>query len=152
MRVLVDADSMPTRLREIIVRQADRRGFLAIFFANHSIPLPASDQVDQRVVHDADDAMVEVAEDGDLAVTHDVPLAARLIEKGATVLDDRGGRFTGENIGERLSSRDFAAELRESGVMTQRFRAFGPKEVQAFANAFDRELTALGLPRGHSTR
>ena len=145
MRVLVDGDSMPTRIREIICKQSSRRGFQAIFFANQTIPLPQSEGVEQRTVGDADDAMVEIAEPDDLAVTHDIPLAARLVEKGVTVLNDRGGRFTEENVRERLSLRDFAKELRDTGVLPERPRSFGPKEVMSFANTFDRELTSRGL-------
>ena len=151
MRLLADADSMPIRIREIICRQSSQRGFHAIFFANQTVPLPQSAGVELRTVVDADDAMVEVAEPDDLAVTHDVPLAARLVEIGVTVLNDRGGRFTQENVRERLSLRDFAMELRDSGVMPERQRSFGPKEVQNFANTFDRELTSRGLFRGKTS-
>lgn len=143
MRLLVDADSMPVRLREIIVRHAGRRGLLAVFYANRPIPIPESDAAAQRVVSDADDAMVMEARSDDLAITHDVPLAARLTEKGLTVLDDRGGRFTAETIGERLSARDFAAKLREADLLPNRRREFGRREIQEFANALDRELAAL---------
>ncbi|MGD1822091.1 MAG: DUF188 domain-containing protein, partial [Pleomorphochaeta sp.] len=42
----------------------------------------------------ADNKIVELAEDGDLAITHDIPLIDRLCEKGVLVLDDRGNIFT----------------------------------------------------------
>ncbi|MEE8441322.1 MAG: DUF188 domain-containing protein [Spirochaetia bacterium] len=148
MRVLVDADSMPIRIREIIVGHAARRGFRAIFFANSTIPLPQSVGIELRTVDDADEAIVENVEPDDLVVTHDIPLAARLVEKGNIVLNDRGGRFTEENVRERLSRRDFAKELRDTGLLPERPRTFGPKEVQAFANAFDRELTSRGFSSG----
>ena len=151
MRVLVDADSMPIRIREIICRQSSRRGFQAIFYANRAIPLPQSTSVEQCTVEDADEAIVESAESDDLVVTHDIPLAARLVKKGHTVLNDRGGRFTEENIRERLSQRDFAQDLREAGLLPEQPRAFGLKEVQNFANAFDRELTSRGFSAGKSS-
>jgi uncharacterized protein YaiI (UPF0178 family) len=140
VRILVDADSFPVRLRRIVIRQADRRGFAACFYSNSPLPLPANG-VESRVVDDADDAMVADAQPGDLAITHDVPLAARLVEVGATVLDERGGRFTRENVGQRLSERNFATDLRNAGVIAERNRPPGPREVQGFANALDRELT-----------
>jgi uncharacterized protein YaiI (UPF0178 family) len=145
VRVLVDADSMPVRIREIICAQASRRGFTAVFYANSTLPLPESVSVAQHTVEDADDAMVLAANPDDLAVTHDIPLAARLVEIGVTVLTDRGARFTKENVRERLSHRDFAQELRDAGLVPERPRPFGPKEVQGFANAFDRELTSRGV-------
>ncbi len=148
MRVLVDADSMPVRIREIVVKRAFRCVFQAVFYANSAIPLPDSPRVEQFTVEDADDAIVENAMSDDLVVTHDIPLAARLVEKGVTVLNDRGGRFTEENVRERLSQRDFAQDLREAGLIPERSRPFGPKEVQNFANAFDRELTSRGFSAG----
>lgn len=136
---------MPTRIREIIARQADRREFLALFVANRVIPVPHSRFVRAEVADDADESIVAQAVADDLVITHDVPLAARLAEAGVTVLTDRGRRFTREDIRERLSDRDFAMELREAGLLEQRFRGYGKKEVQAFSNAFDRELTARGI-------
>jgi len=142
MRVLVDADSMPVRIRDIICRQAAKRGFSAAFFANRMIPLPESPAVTCSVVPDADEAILVAASADDLVITHDIPLAARLVEKGATVLNDRGARFTTENVRERLSTRDFIKELRDAGLHAERPRSFGRAEIQEFANAFDRELTA----------
>ena len=145
MRVLVDADSMPVRIREIICARAARRGFTVDFYANSVIPLPELSGISLHTVEDADDAMVVAAIPGELAVTHDIPLAARLVEIGVTVLTDRGDRFTDENVRERLSNRDFAQELRDAGFVPERPRPFGPREIQGFANAFDRELTSRGL-------
>jgi uncharacterized protein len=139
---------MPVRIREIICAQASRRGFTAEFYANSVIPLPESANVSQYTVEDADDAMVLTAKPDDLAITHDIPLAARLVEIGVTVLTDRGNRFTEENVRERLSHRDFAQELRDAGMVSDRPRPFGRKEVQGFANAFDRELTSRGIRQG----
>lgn len=141
MRVLVDADSVPSRIREIICSQAVKREFEAAFFANRPIPLRPGGNVAMHVVDDADEAILESATPRDLVITHDIPLAARLVESGVVVLNDRGGRFTGENIRERLSTRDFIKELRDSGLHREKPRGFGPQEVREFANAFDRELT-----------
>ena len=91
----------------------------------------------------ADDRIAEGAEAGDLAVTADIPLAARLVEKGVATIDFRGTEYTPENIGERLSIRDFMDELRSTGVQTGGPAAFGRKQKQEFANAFDRALTRL---------
>ena len=74
-------------------------------------------------------------------VTADIPLAARLVEKGVTAIDPRGGVYDEATIGERLSIRDFMDGLRSSGVETGGPAAFGPKDVQAFANGLDRLLT-----------
>jgi uncharacterized protein YaiI (UPF0178 family) len=89
----------------------------------------------------ADMYIADRAEPGDVAVTADIPLAARLVEKGVTVLDPRGHEQTEENVGERLAVRDFMDDLRGAGVQTFGPRPYGPKDRQAFAAALDRVLT-----------
>ena len=47
----------------------------------------------------ADDWIVENAEANDIAITADVPLAARMVEKGVHTLGPTGRPFTVESIG-----------------------------------------------------
>lgn len=99
---------------------------------------------------DADDELVLRIEPGDMAITHDIPLAARLVEKGAVVLDDRGNLFTPENIRERLSIRDLMEDFRRAGLPTDGMGSPGEREIRAFAGTLDRELTRMlkdELPR-----
>ncbi len=91
----------------------------------------------------ADDYIVEHAEQGTLAVTHDVPLSARLAQKGLVVLDERGGIFSSENVMERLSLRNMMTDLREMGIYAERPKGIGPAETQAFSNALDKQLLQL---------
>ena len=110
MRILVDADSCPKPIRRVIVRAARRVGIETIFVANRPIPLPSVDTLRMITVEAtegaADAYLVEHAEQGDLAISRDIPLAAALVERGATVLDVRGQVYTRENVGERLSIRN----------------------------------------------
>ena len=85
--------------------------------------------------------IAEHAVAGDVAITADIPLAALLVPKGVAVLDPRGEEYSAENIGERLSVRNFMDGLRTTGVDTGGHSAYGPREKQAFANALDRVLT-----------
>jgi len=61
--------------------------------------------------------------------------------KGVLVIDPRGVQYTEENVGERLTVRDFMEGLRGSGVETGGPKAYGPRDKQAFASALDRVLT-----------
>jgi uncharacterized protein YaiI (UPF0178 family) len=148
MKILVDADSCPRPARELILKTAARREIKTIFAANRPIPdigggfavmelCPAGEGA-------ADNRIVELAEKGDLVITRDIPLAARLVEaeNGASVLviDDRGQVYTKENIRERLSLRDFMVGLAESGLGMERIASYGKKELKAFADGLDRVL------------
>ena len=77
---------------------------------------------------------------GDLAITADIPLAARLLAKKLIVLNPRGEKYDAENVGERLSMRDFLSEARDHGIVTGGPSAYGPNDKQRFANALDRAL------------
>lgn len=78
-----------------------------------------------------------------LAVTHDIPLAARLIEKGAVVLDDRGNIYDEHNIAPRLSERDINTQLREWGVQSEHTQRMDQRQLKAFSDAFDMTLQKL---------
>lgn len=146
MNIFVDADSCPAAAREIVLRAAARRGIAAFFAANRPIPgidgraemllCPASEGA-------ADNRIAGLALPGDLAVTRDVPLAARLVAAGVSALDDRGRVYTADNIGERLSLRNFTVGLAESGVEYERTRSYGKRELKAFADSIDRMLAKL---------
>ena len=94
------------------------------------------------VCDDADAWIADTVRADDLAVTRDVPLAARIVEQGAEVITDRGEHYTSENIGPRLSEREFAMRMRDAGEIVPPGRPYGSRELSAFANALDRELEA----------
>jgi hypothetical protein len=145
--VWVDSDSCPLRVREIVVRAAERREVAAVFVANRAVPLPKSKWVFRVVVAavegSADAYIVGQAGLGDLVITRDIPLAAEVCEKNITVINDRGDIFTRENIRERLSVRNFMKDLRDSGLYESPSGGYGDREVRLFSAVFDRELTRL---------
>ncbi|MDR2798138.1 MAG: DUF188 domain-containing protein [Treponema sp.] len=147
MKILVDADSCPCLVREAVLRAARRTGIAAIFVANRLIPGIAGDKAVMELCPAgegaADDRMVELACPGDLAVTRDIPLACRLVERSIRVIDDRGRVYTQENLREHRSLRDFMLGLAENGLIPERVRTYGKRELKAFADSFDRLLSQL---------
>jgi hypothetical protein len=96
----------------------------------------------------ADDHIVAHAIAGDIVVTADIPLAARLVPLRVHVLDPRGELYDEESIGERLSVRDFMADARDLGMVTGGPSAFSARDKQRFAAALDRLLhRARAAPR-----
>ncbi|MCK5673148.1 MAG: DUF188 domain-containing protein [Spirochaetales bacterium] len=144
MKIWVDSDSCPRQIRQIILRASIRVEIKAIFVANRQIPDVEHKWSSMQLVPlgegEADKYIHEKSEKGDIAITRDIPLASDLVKKGLLVLDDRGNVFTVDNIGERLSMRNAMTELRSYGVMSKSSGAMNNKDVQQFANAFDREL------------
>ena len=146
MKILVDADSCPKDARDLVLRRALKLGKQPVFAANR--PIPGCDGAVMEICppgdNSADDRIVELAQSGDLVISRDVPLAKRLVEKGVTVLDDRGRVFSAENINELLSLRNFMVGLAENGLGVERKPGYGKKELKAFADSLDRILARLG--------
>lgn len=152
-KIWVDADAAPKDVKDIVARAALRLELTAYLVANQRLHTPANNRfvVAARVEGGpdvADDHIAREAGPGDIAVTADIPLAARLVEKGVTTIDPRGTEYTATNIGERLSVRDFMDQLRSTGVETGGPGVYGAREKQAFAAAFDRALTRLSRGGG----
>src|ERR687894_120018 len=152
MKLWLDADAAPKVVKEICYRAAERLRLDTILVANQRVQLPLGHAHLSAVRVDggpdvADRYIAEHAEAGDVAITADIPLAAALVAKGVLVIDPRGAELTTENVGERLTVRDFMEGLRGAGVETGGPKAYGPREKQAFAPALDRGLTrALRRP------
>ena len=147
MKILVDADSCPRDARELTLRAMRRLGIQAVFAANRPIPGIDGENVVMEICppgeNSADNKLAELAEHGDLAVCRDLALAKRLLEKGSSVIDDRGRVFTLENINELLSVRNFVVGLAENGLGVERSANYGRKECKAFADSLDRQLAKL---------
>ena len=145
MTIWVDADALPGAVKEILVKASLKREVDVVLVANHWMPQPKSYRVEVVTVSAgadvADDHIVEHCSEGDLVITADIPLAARVIEKGAEVVTAYGRVLDEENVREALSMRDFKEELRDVGVMTGGPPPYGEQQKRDFANALDRWIT-----------
>ena len=150
MTLFVDADSCPAEARVIIERRAARERVRLVYAANRPIPFQAASaphvqtgaftmEICPAEEGAADDRIVLEAAPGDIVVTRDVPLAARLLEKGAAALDDRGRVFTPGTIRHFLSLRDINIAFACLGG--DRSPSYGAREKKAFADALDRLFT-----------
>ncbi|MGI9285499.1 MAG: YaiI/YqxD family protein [Pseudomonadales bacterium] len=144
MQIWVDADACPNVIKEILFRAASRKHIHLTLVANQYISHPPSKYIRAIQVPSgfdvADNKIVELASTGDIVITADIPLAAAVVARGAQALDPRGELYSKENIGQRLSMRNFMQELRSSGVQTAGAAPLDQRDRQAFANHLDRLL------------
>ena len=173
--IWVDADSVPTNLRQIILRAASRTDARCFFVADRdlkdirqfiaddtfsrrqkakeegesdeskikAIKSKISMEVVQSGENSADDFIVDNAQRSQLCITHDIPLASRLLEKGCTVIDDRGCQYTENDIKAKLSDRLVNQELRSWGVFAQQQKKIDVSKQKDFADMLDRTLTRM---------
>ncbi|SOD16510.1 YaiI/YqxD family protein [Nitrosomonas ureae] len=144
MKIWIDADACPATIKEILFRAAERTRRQLILIANHPVYIPPSPFIRMQQVESgfdvADNEIVKGLESGDLVITSDIPLAAEVIKKDGLVLTPRGELYTRENIGARLSMRDFMEALRNSGVDTGGQSALSQNDRKYFANQLDKLL------------
>ncbi len=144
MKILVDADACPVAIKEILFRAANRAEIPLTLIANQMLRVPPSPWIKALQVPAgfdvADQRVADEAEPGDIVITADIPLAAKVVAKGAIVIDPRGELLDHRNIEERLTMRNFMENLRGSGVETGGPSAHSAADRQAFANQLDRLL------------
>lgn len=147
MKIWVDADACPKVIKEILFRVAERTKTSVTLIANQWVRIPASPFIFFVQVADgpdiADDEIVARCSPGDVIVTADIPLAARVVEKGALALDPRGKLYDKNNIKQILSMRDFMDSLRGSGIETGGPDSFSVREREIFANQLDQLMTRI---------
>lgn len=148
----IDGDGCPRPAKELAFRLAERGAATITLVANRPVMVPRSPRVHSVVVPRgldvADDWLVAHAGPGDLVITSDIPLAAELVARGVAVLSPRGEAFTPENIGEKLSIRDWYTEARASGMIEGGGPPpFDERARRAFAHGLDRWLASTRTPR-----
>ena len=85
MTIWVDADACPVAIKEILYRAAERTRIPLVLVANQPLRTPPSAVIRRVQVSsgfdEADDYLVDQAQAGDLVISSDIPLAARLLAK-----------------------------------------------------------------------
>jgi uncharacterized protein len=144
MQIFIDADAFPNVIKDVLIRASMRLNVPLCFVAN--VPVRVEGAANISVIQvpagldEADDRIAELAQPGDLVITADIPLADRVVTKGAFALDPRGKLYTQENIKNSLATRGLMKELRDGGMVTGGPAQFGKTDRQTFANRLDRFL------------
>lgn len=143
---LVDGDACP--VKDEVFRVAKRYGAKVFVVANTRMNLPRDPLFEMVVVARgaldlADDWIAERADRDSIAVTQDIPLAARCLAKGARALDPRGRVFTEDGIGDALAARELMAQLRDMGDMVGGPKPFEARDRSRFLQSLDTLVQAV---------
>jgi uncharacterized protein YaiI (UPF0178 family) len=147
MKILIDADALPKAIKPIIYRAVNKNKIKTVVVSNKKISFEKSLFIEYIIVSEgidkADDEIVNLSEKNDLVITADIPLADRIVKKGALALGHRGEIYDENSIQNFLSIRNLMAEIRQSGEITKGPKPFCKKDIQNFANSFSRLLYKL---------
>ena len=142
--IFVDADACPVKDEIILV--TTRHGLKTIFVSDGGVrPYPSplvSIVVVSQGADAADDWIVEKIQEGDIAITNDIPLADRCFKKGAIPIRSNGVVFTENSIGLALATRDLMAGLREIGEITGGPAPFSKQDRSKFLQALETAIQA----------
>ena len=142
--IYVDADACP--VKDEVYRVARRYDMPVKVVANAPLRVPADELVELVVCPGfgaADDWIAAQAGKGDIAITADIPLAARCLEKDARVLGPKGREFTDRDIGEALATRELLDTLRQGGTMTGGPAPMAAKDRSRFLSKLDELVNAV---------
>lgn len=150
--IYVDADACP--VKDEAQRVAERHGLVITYVANFGFR-PSRDSMVRTVMvpqgaDAADDWIVEAAQPGDVVVTADIPLASRVLAKGAAAIGPTGRLFTPDSIGMALAMRDLNQHLRETGESRGFNAAFSGRDRSNFLQQMDALVQRAKRNSAHS--
>ena len=142
--IFVDADACPVKAE--VERVADRHGLTVHIVSNGGLRPSANPRVNTVVVAEgadaADDWIADRIGPHDIAVTADIPLASRCLQKGAAAIGPSGKLFTDDSIGMALGMRDLHRHLRESTGQQTFNPGFTAKDRSRFLGALENLVQA----------
>ena len=148
MKVWVDADACPKVIKEILFRAAQRTRVELTLVANQTLRVPRLRWITMLQVSqgfdEADSEILNRLSPGDLVITSDIQLAAKVLEKGGHALSPRGQLYSAQTIQNSLNIRNFKDSLRAEGIDTGGPSALNQKHRNAFASHLNRLLTENG--------
>ena len=142
--IYVDTDACP--VKDEVVRVADRHQLSVHMVSDGGIRPNPHPLVNTVIVDQGSDAADNWIADrigtGDIAVTNDIPLAARCIESGASVIRPNGEMLDEQSIGSVLATRNLMSDLRSAGETTGGPRPFSKKDRSNFLDYLERTIQA----------
>ncbi|MDF2115456.1 YaiI/YqxD family protein [Roseiarcaceae bacterium H3SJ34-1] len=145
IRIFVDADACP--VKDEVYRVAARYGLKTFIVANSFMLVPKDPLIERVIVgagmDAADNWIAEHATPRDVVITADIPLAARCVKAGASVIAPNGRVLNENSIGMALATRNLMQDLRDSGETTRGPRPFAPRDRSTFLSALDQAIVRL---------
>jgi len=135
--IYVDADACP--VKQEIYKVAERHGLNVIVVANSFINVPRIPSIRLHMVGEgldvADDWIADQATARDIVITNDIPLADRVVKKGALAIAPNGKLFDANSMGMALATRNLMQDLREQGAVTGGPKPFSAQDRSRFLQA-----------------
>src|SRR5580698_8023587 len=143
--IFVDGDACPVKAE--VEKVAARHGLVVTIVSNGGLRPSANPLLRHVTVAEgaaaADDWIALHIAAGDIAITADIPLAARCLDKGARVLGPNGKAFTPQTIGMALGMRELSRHLREVTGGQTHHAGFSKQDRSRFLSELENCIQAL---------
>jgi uncharacterized protein YaiI (UPF0178 family) len=144
-KIYIDADACP--VKDEAAKVATRHKIQCLLVCNGGLRPSPNPYVEMIFVPDGPDVadmwIADRAGVGDVVVTGDIPLAAKVVESGARVIKHNGEPLTKANIGNVLATRDLMADLRAADPFRQGGgKPFAKADRSRFLDALERAVQA----------
>ena len=142
MEIFVDADACP--VKEEVIRVAERHGLIVHMVSNSGMRPSRNPAIRQILVPEgpdaADDWIFGQISADDIAVTADIPLASRCLEKQAGAIGPNGKPFSEQNIGIAVAMRSLKSQLRETGEISGHNAGFTARDRSRFLQKLENAI------------
>ncbi len=141
----VDADACPVKAEA--ERVASRHKIAMKLVSNGGLRPSPNPLVENIIVPEGPDVadmwIADRAVKGDVVITSDIPLAAKVVASGARVLKPNGEALTEANVGNALATRDLMTDLRAADPFRQGGgKPFSKTDRSRFLDALERTIRA----------
>ena len=146
VKIYVDADACP--VKNEIERIAARHDLITYMVCNGGIRPSRNPLIKLVIVNQAFDAadswIIDHIGKTDICVTNDIPLAEHCLKKGALAIRPNGMRFTLDNIGMAIATREIMGKIREGGEVTSGPPPFSKLDRSKFLNYMETMVRSVG--------
>jgi uncharacterized protein YaiI (UPF0178 family) len=139
--IYIDADACP--VKDETYRVAERHALKVYVVSNGGIRPNSNPLIETVIVSQGADAadmwIADRVGPGDICVTVDIPLAAKVLEASAEAIRHNGDLFTTQNIGQQLGMRDLMADIRSANPLgaSGGGRPFSKADRSRFLNSLE---------------
>ena len=146
VKIYVDADACPVKSE--IERIATRHNLITYMVCNGGIRPSRNVLIKLVIVNKtsgaADNWIIDHIGKADICVTNDIPLAEYCLKKGALVIAPNGRKFTEDNIGMAIATREIMGQIREIGDATTGPPPFSKADRSKFLNFMETTVRSAG--------
>jgi uncharacterized protein YaiI (UPF0178 family) len=143
--IYIDGDACPVKNEALKV--AERHKLMVYVVSNSWMRLTTHPLLEMVVVPEgpdvADDWIAGRVGNGDIAITADIPLAKRCLDRHADVLGPSGKSFTEDSIGMALAMRGLNAHLRETGEIKGYNAIFSKQDRSRFLQVLEQTIQLI---------